>query len=376
MSDDSTSRSAAPETRDVADLHTTTELIALARSRLDGHAWEFIAGGAETETTILRNRQALDSVAFRPRVLRNVEHATPKTSFLGLEQRLPVLLAPLASLTDIHPEGALPIARAAADFGCLMLLSSVTQPDLTEIARAARGQFIFQLYTDGDEHWVLDTVSKALDAGCKALCVTVDVPTFGRRDRHLHRRQTIAGRPFGGLRSGEVYRGRADWELIDRIKARLSVPLMLKGVQTAEDAALALEHGIDVIYVSNHGGRQLDHGRGALDLLPEVVSTARGKAGVVVDGGFVRGTDVLKAVAKGAAMVGIGKLQAFALGAAGEAGVRRMLEILETEITVAMKLLGVNRCEELDGSYLQPAAPVGKPGLLSAFPLLDASESR
>ena len=363
-------------TADVADTQTTTELIALARARLSAPAWEFIAGGAETETTILRNRHALDSVAFRPRVLRNVEGATPRTRFLGLEQRMPVLLAPLASLTDIHPEGALPIARAAADFGCLMMLSSVTQPGFADVARAAREQFIFQLYCDGDEHWVLDNVSKAVDAGSKALCLTVDVPTFGRRDRHLHRRAAMAGRPFGGLRSGEIYRGRADWELIARIKTRLNVPLILKGVQTAEDAALALEHGVDVIYVSNHGGRQLDHGRGTLDLLPEVVSTVRGKAGIVIDGGFVRGTDVLKAVAKGAAMVGVGRLQAFALGAAGEAGVRRMLEILETEITVAMKLLGVNRCEELDGSYLQPASPVGKPGLLSAFPLLDSADPR
>ncbi len=358
---------------DAAELRTTTELIALAQRRLAAPAWDFIAGGAETETTILRNRHALDSVAFRPRVLRNVEHATPATTFLGLEQRMPVLLAPLASLTDIHPEGALPIARAAADFGCLMMLSSVAEAGFEAVARAAREQFVFQLYADGDEHWVLDSVSKAIDAGCKALCLTVDVPTFGRRDRHLHRRQTIAGRPFGAMRSGEIYRGRADWELIERIKQRLSVPLILKGVQTAEDASLALEHGVDVIYVSNHGGRQLDHGRGALDLLPEVVNTVRGKAGVIIDGGFMRGTDVLKAVAKGAAMVGLGRLQAFALGAAGEAGVRRMLEILEIEITVAMKLLGVNRCDELDGSYLQPATPVGKPGLLSAFPLLDSA---
>ena len=373
MTDDNESNSAAA---DVPELTTTTELIALAQARLSGPAWDFIAGGAETETTILRNRHALDSVAFRPRVLRNVEHATPKTEFLGIEQRMPVLLAPLASLTDIEPEGALPIARAAADFGCLMMVSSVTQPGFAEVARAVRERFVLQLYADGDEHWVLDNVAKAVDAGSKALCLTVDVPTFGRRDRHLHRRQTIAGRPFGALRSGEIYRGRADWDLVERVKTRLPVPLILKGVQTAEDASLAVEHGVDVIYVSNHGGRQLDHGRGALDLLPEVVNAVRGKALVVIDGGFMRGTDVLKAVAKGAQMVGVGRLQAFALGAAGEAGVRRMLEILEVEITVAMKLLGVNGVGELDGSYLQPAPPIAKPGLLSAFPLLDTSARR
>jgi isopentenyl diphosphate isomerase/L-lactate dehydrogenase-like FMN-dependent dehydrogenase len=186
----------------------------------------------------------------------------------------------------------------------------------------------------------------------------------------MHRRQAIAGRPFGGLRSGESHRGRADWALLERIKKRTDVPLILKGVQTAEDAEEALERGIDVIYASNHGGRQLDHGRGALDFLSEIVRAARGKAPVLVDGGFMRGTDVLKALAMGAASVGVGRLQALALGAAGDAGVHRMLEILETELTVSMRLLGVTRCSDLDGRYLQPATPVRAPAALGAFPLL------
>ncbi|HLF13121.1 MAG TPA: alpha-hydroxy acid oxidase [Gammaproteobacteria bacterium] len=358
--------------RDVTELHTTTELIALAKARLTPPAWDFIVGGAETETTVIRNRHALDAIAFRPRVLRNVEDTDPGTSFLGMKQRLPILLAPLASMTDIHPDGALPVARAAAQFGCLMLVSSVTQPGIEEVGRAAGEQFVFQLYTDGDEDWVLDTAKRAVDAGCKAVCLTVDVPTFGRRERGLHRRQAIAGRPFGALRSGEIHRGRAEWSLVDRLKSRVGVPLMVKGIQTAEDAELALAHGVDVIYVSNHGGRQLDHGRGAIDLLPEIVNATRGKAEVVVDGGFMRGTDILKAVAKGAAMVGLGRLQALALGAAGEQGVLRMLEIIQAELTVTMKLLGVNSCIELDGTYLQPAAPIVTPGALSAFPLLDS----
>ena len=324
----------------------------------------------------MRNRQALDAIAFRPRVLRDVAAANPAVTFLGAEQRLPVLLAPLASLTDVHPEGALPIARAAARFGCLMLVSSVTHPAIEDVARAAGEQFAFQLYPDGDERWVLDTAKRAVDLGCRALCLTVDVPTFGRRERGVLRRQAIAGRPFGALRSGEEHRGRADWTLVDKLKKNIDVPLMLKGIQTAEDAALALEHGVDVIYASNHGGRQLDHGRGAIDLLPEIMAATRGKAGLVIDGGFMRGTDILKAIAIGAAMVGVGKLQALALGAAGEHGVLRMLELLETELTVTMKLLGVNRCSELDGSYLQPTAPVAAPGLLSAFPLLDSLERR
>ena len=180
----------------------------------------------------------------------------------------------------------------------------------------------------------------------------------------------MAGRPFGALRSGEAHRGRADWKLVEKLKRAVKLPLMVKGIQTAEDAELCVKHGVDIIYVSNHGGRQLDHGRGAIELLPEVISVARGKAEFVIDGGFVRGTDVLKGVARGAAMVGIGKLQALALGAAGERGVVRMLEILETELTVSMKLLGTNTIADLDGTYLQPATPVTVPGALSALPLL------
>jgi glycolate oxidase len=319
---------------------------------------------------MLRNRQSLDGIAFRPRVLRNVEAADPATTFLGAKQRLPVLLAPMASLTDVHADGALPVARAAAAFGCLVLVSSVTQPSFEQVARAAGEQFALQLYTDGDERWVLDMTKRAVGAGAKAVCLTVDVPTFGRRERGLHRRQSIAGRRFGELREGEAHRGRCDWHLVEKLKRAAGVPLMIKGIQTAEDADLAVKNGVDVIYVSNHGGRQLDHCRGAIDILPEVVSAARGKAQFVVDGGFVRGTDVLKACAKGAAMVGIGRLQALALGAAGEAGVVRMLEILESELRVAMKLLGVVSCAELDGTYLQPLTPVGAPSALSAFPLL------
>jgi isopentenyl diphosphate isomerase/L-lactate dehydrogenase-like FMN-dependent dehydrogenase len=355
---------------DTTELLTTTELIALAKRRLPPEKWEFIVGGAETETTMARNRHALDAIAFRPRVLRNVEHASPATTFLGRKQRLPVLLAPMASLTDIDPEGALPVARAAAQFGCLMLVSSVTKPDFETVGKAAGDHWALQLYTDGEDDWVIDNAKRAVQSGAKAVCVTVDVPVFGRRERHIHRRAVMAGRPFGALRVGEMHRSRTDWKLIDKLKRALSVPLMIKGVQTAEDADLCVKHGIDVIYVSNHGGRQLDHGRGSIELLPEVVSMARGKAEFVIDSGFVRGTDILKAVARGATMVGIGKLQALALCAAGTAGVVRLLEILETELTVSMKLLGTNTCDDLDGTYLQPATPVATPNPLSAFPLL------
>jgi isopentenyl diphosphate isomerase/L-lactate dehydrogenase-like FMN-dependent dehydrogenase len=163
---------------------------------------------------------------------------------------------------------------------------------------------------------------------------------------------------------------RLDWEFIAKLKRRLPCPLIVKGIATGEDAALAIEHGVDVVYVSNHGGRQLDHARGTMDMLPEVVSAVRGKARVIVDGGFMRGTDILKALAMGAHLVGLGRLQALALAAAGREGVVRMLELLETELTIGMKLLGVAKLDELDGNFLHPTVPVLRATPLGALPLL------
>src|SRR5690606_37898280 len=175
-------------------------------------------------------------------------------------------------------------------------LSSVAEPEWEAAARAAGEQFMFQLYADGDESWVLDTAEKAADLGCKALCVTVDVPTFGRRERHLHRRQVIAGRPFGGLRHGEANRGRSDWSLIERLRRAVDVPLMVKGIQTAEDAALAHERGVDVVYVSNHGGRQLYHFFAAVAALYEVLSALCGMVYVFDVGGYELSMDHMHGV--------------------------------------------------------------------------------
>jgi glycolate oxidase len=151
---------------------------------------------------------------------------------------------------------------------------------------------------------------------------------------------------------------------------------MLKGICTAEDAALAVEHGVDVVYVSNHGGRQLDHGLGAIEILPEVVAAVKGRAEIVIDGGFCRGTDVVKAIAMGANAIAIGRLYAFGLAAAGGAGVQRVLELLEDEIVRVLGLLGADSFKALDGSYLQPAAPVGPAHVLSAFPYIEPCDNR
>jgi glycolate oxidase len=167
-----------------------------------------------------------------------------------------------------------------------------------------------------------------------------------------------------------------DWRTVERMKSKFKIPFAIKGIGTAEDAKIALDHGVEIIYVSNHGGRQLDHGRGSTDVLPEVVEAVAGRALIVVDGGFYRGTDIVKALALGADLVGLGRMQCYGLAAAGQAGIVRMLEILEDEVTRALGLLGVTSFGKLDRSYLHPAAPANAPHVLSAFPLWEIEPYR
>jgi len=175
---------------------------------------------------------------------------------------------------------------------------------------------------------------------------------------------------------GRAFQAALDWRTVKRIKSRFKIPLAIKGIATAEDAAIALDHGVEWIYVSNHGGRQLDHGRGSMDVLPEVVAAVAGRAKIIVDGSICRGTDIVKAIATGADLVGMGRMQCFALAAGGEAGVVRLLELLEDEVQRCLGLLGVSKFADLDRSYLHAAATANAPHVLSAFPLLKIEDYR
>ncbi|HSS65388.1 MAG TPA: alpha-hydroxy acid oxidase [Gammaproteobacteria bacterium] len=352
------------------DFQLFHELYKAAKENLAEGTWDYLIGGAETETTFKRNRAAFDSIAFRPRVLRDVDDLDTSATLLGQKLRIPVVLAPIGSLQDFHPEGGAAVARAADRFGTISILSSVSHPGLETTAAACNGPKIFQLYVRGDEAWVEDHIHRATDAGYVAFCFTVDLDYYVKRERDISKRYVTTGRRLAGR--NEEYQRRFSWKDIARIRERFEIPLILKGIATAEDARLAVEHGIEVVYVSNHGGRELDHGRGALDVLPEVVDAVSGRAEIVMDGGIMRGSDVVKAMALGADAVGIARLYGFALGAAGEPGVTRALEILENEIRSTLGLLGVTGWSELDQSYLHPGAPlVRDPGYGSAFPLLE-----
>ncbi|SDS14236.1 alpha-hydroxy acid oxidase [Bradyrhizobium canariense] len=351
------------------------EFVRKARANLNQNAWDYIVGAAETETTMRRNRMALDEIAFRPRVLRNVAKVDASVERFGRKLRLPVVLAPVGALEIFDPTGsAASVARAAGTFGAGHMLSSVSEPGLEKVAEAAPDALrMYQLYVRGDDAFVEDCVSRAVSNGYSAFCLTVDTAHYSRRERDIAKRYVRASR----LRAtgGDFQKG-LEWRTVKLIKDKFKIPLVIKGVATAEDAQIAVDHGVEWIYVSNHGGRQLDHGRGSMHVLPEIVAAVGGRAKIMIDGSFCRGTDIVKAIVMGADLVGIGRLQCWALAAGGEAGVLRMLELLEDEVIRCLGLLGVKNFAELDNSYLHAAAPTHLPHVFSAFPLLEIDPYR
>ncbi len=346
------------------------QFVPAARSNLDEGAWDYLIGGAETETTQKRNRLALDRLAFRPRVMRDVSNLNAGTDFLSRRMRLPIILAPIGSLQQFYAEGGAGVAKAAGEFGACHMLSSVCKPGLEAVAEAAPDAArIFQLYVRGDADWIDDHVQRAIDADYMAFCFTIDLDYYGRRERDKAKGFISVARQTQS--QGEEFQRSFSWQDFRRIRRKFDMPLILKGIATEEDARIAVEEGCDVIYVSNHGGRQLDHGRGGIDVLPEIVEAIGGRAKVVLDGGIMRGTDVVKAMIYGADMIGIGRLQGLAYAAGGVAGVVRMLELLENEVETCLALLGVTSYEELQPEHMcREVDAVSAPDLLSAFPLL------
>ena len=348
-----------------AEFETSHEMILAARRNLDQDTWEYICGGAESETSLRRNRHALDCIAFRPRVLRDVREIDTSVKFLGHPIRIPVLLAPMGREEIFCAGGAADVDTAAEEFGTINFLSTVTEPSLEEVAANSPHPKIFQIYVRGDNDWLRDLVRRVVKAKYAGVTLTVDLAYYGNRER-VNPMQLAIRRE-----APREWQKSLNWDTVKLIQDEIGdIPFILKGIMTAEDAALAVEHGVDVVYISNHGGRQLDHVLGNIDTLPEIVEAVGGKAEVIIDGGFVRGTDVVKAMAMGATAVGIGKLQAWALGAGGAAGLIRLLEMMEREIQATMGLLGVTAFDQLDASYLTQAMPVRMPHEMSAFPHL------
>ena len=355
-----------------ATFETLHEIVKTAHMNLARGDWDYLVGATETETTMRRNRLALDKVGFRPRVLRDVAGVDPSATLLGRKLRLPLLLAPIGSVENFTPGGGATAAQAADAFGVAHMLSSVCNPGMEAVAQAANNLRIFQLYVRGDRDWVDETARRAIQHGYSAFCLTVDTAWYSRRERDIIKRFV---KPWRQGADATDFQQRLNWDDVRHFKETHDIPLILKGIATAEDAQQAVEMGVEWVYVSNHGGRQLDHGVGGLEVLREVAAAVRGKAGIMYDGAIMRGTDVVKAIATGADCVGIGRLQCLGLAAGGQAGLERALELLEDEVKICLGLLGVRGWEELDATYLREADVVTTPHVLSAFPHLHLDES-
>lgn len=355
----------------IKDVRTNGELVKMARANLDQNVWDYLTGGSESETTLMRNRQSIDSLAFRPRVMRDVSEIDPSASLFGMTLRIPMFLAPIGSLQRLTDGGAATTTAAAHAFGVPAMISSVTQPGIAEVREATDGDLMFQLYVRDDMDWILGFVDQARELGYKAFCLTADTANYGRRERDRVKKFEPRKNRNAKNSEGYVFQSKLNWDVVDAIKAHSDIPIIVKGIATAEDATLAVEHGVSGVYISNHGGRQLDHGRGTIAMIPEIAAAVGGQAKIIVDGGFCRGTDIAKALALGADAVGMGKMYGMAAAAAGQDGVLRMLEILEEEFRMTMALLGVTDIGQLNSDYLIAAEPVRPHAFASAFPLFE-----
>ena len=340
------------------------EIVATARRNLPQALWDHLSGGSDSETTLLRNRQALDSLALRQRVLVDVRKIDITTTLLGQKLTSPVFLAPVGGFVGFaHPQGVCNVARAAVAHGTTAFVSTAAKPGIEEAAASVKEPLIFQLYVRADRKWVEDILDRAKAAGYRALCVCVDRNYYGRRERDIISRASVR-EGFGD----PSFQMGLQWKDLVWMKQHWKVPLIVKGVATAEDAKLSVEHGADVVYVSNHGGRQLDHAQSTIEVLPEVVAAVDGRAEILWDGGVQRGTDVVKALCLGARAVGVGKMLGWALAASGEAGLKRMLELMDLEIRTAMGLMGVTSIAQLNPSWVRPAVPVRPASQTNAYP--------
>ena len=351
---------------------TLQEIALAAHRKLLAPVWDHLMGGADSEMTMRRNRAGLDALALRQRVLVDVRNIDLSTTLLGQKLAFPVFPAPVGGfLGKVHAEGGPAVARAAVSRGTTAFIATAAKPSLEAAQAAVKQKLIFQLYVRGDRTWIEGILDRVRKAEYGALCVTVDRNFYGRRERDI-----VSGLPVKEGFGDQSYQASLNWKDLVWMKARVGLPLIAKGIATAEDAVLAVEHGADVVYVSNHGGRQLDHAQGSIEVLAEVVKAVAGRAEVIADGGVQRGTDVVKMLCLGASAVGVGKLLGLALSAGGEAGVARMLELMELEVRTAMGLMGVTSIKQLGPQWLRAVPVLGTPSPVSAYPLLEEAVRR
>jgi 4-hydroxymandelate oxidase len=346
-----------------------------AEARAPAPAWDYIRGGSGDEHSLKRNRRAFDDWSLQPRVLVDVETCDPSTSVLGTPVAWPVLAAPLGLQGLVHPKGELPTTRAVGRAGTLMTLSTMSNTSLEDVAAAACGPLWYQLYVFRDRAWTASLVQRAERAGYRAIVLTVDTPVAGRRERDARNGFSL---PDGltlphvppaarasALRDGApgtsglmrhtsaAIDASLSWRDLAWLRDQTRLPLILKGVMTADDAQIAVQHGIEGIIVSNHGGRQLDGVDATIEALPPVVEAVGDACEVYLDGGIRRGIDVLKALALGARAVLVGRPLLWGLAARGEEGVAEVLAVLRAEVELAMRLSGRPRLADISETLLR-----------------------
>jgi L-lactate dehydrogenase (cytochrome) len=380
-----------------------------ARARLPRAVFDYIDGAAEDELTLRRNQRAFEHLTFSPRVLVDVSKVDQSTTIMGQRIESPLILAPTGLCGMAAVRGELLAARAAVNTGTVFTLSTMSAVSIEDVASLAPGSHWFQLYVWRDRDLTRSLIERAAAAGYRALMVTVDVPVLGQRERDLRNGATIpprvtlknvldSARKLGWLLrmardpwidfanvKGQVrgsgarmlslgefvtsqFDASVDWSDLDWFRSLWSGPLAVKGIMSAEDAQRAVDHGVDAVIVSNHGGRQLDGLPAPIEVLPEVVEAVNGRAEVILDGGVRRGSDAVKAIALGARACMIGRPYLYGLGAAGQTGAERAIGILRAEIARVLALLGRPRLADLDRSALRDTGPHIPPALWRECP--------
>jgi 4-hydroxymandelate oxidase len=353
----------------VEQLLTVDDAERMAEQAVTPEAWSYMVGGAGDERTLRWNREAFSRFCFRPRVLVDVSSVSTGTTVLGTPVSMPALVAPMAFQQIAHEEGEVAMARGAGDAGTLMCVSTVATATPAEIAEAAPGAPRWlQIYVFRDRGVSDEVIEQALEAGFTALVLTADLPVYGIRHREARTGfeapeddvpAIVAARARGGEPEGhhslDLLESGLEWDYVTELCERWKVPVLVKGLVTAEDAILACEHGAAGVVVSNHGGRQLDGAIASLDALPEVVDAVGDRAEVYLDGGVRRGTDVVMALALGARAVLVGRPALYGLAFGGSKGVEQVLEILREETENALALLGCRSPSEVTAAHVKPA---------------------
>ena len=383
-----------PVLRRLAKAANVADLRSVARRRLPRGVFDYIDGGVEDESALARNTAGYRRLEFRPRVLRDMEAVDTSTTLLGRRLDYPLVLAPTGFTRIADPQGELAVARAAARAGLPYALSTLSTRSIEEVAAAGGDRLWFQLYVWRDRGLVKEMIDRAAASGYEALCLTVDTAVLGRRERDVRRGFTLppkigpgtivdgllhpgwtwafvrsepivfANVTGGGVADGsdavslaEYINSQFDpglsWHDVEWLRSVWSGPIVLKGIQTTEDAVIAADEGVDAIAISNHGGRQLDAAPAIVELLPDVADAVGDRLEIICDGGVRRGSDIVKAVALGARAVMAGRAYLYGLGAGGERGVDHVLGMLADDVLRTMALIGCNHIAAIGPEHVK-----------------------